>query len=126
MSEFAGVFRNNELLQAGLANIEDIFIAFNNVSVQDKSLVWNMSLLEAMELENLMLQAKITILSAINRTESRGSHFREDYPKRNDKDWLKHSIVWIDEGNYKYSIQDVRKQTQNSEMPLFSPEERSY
>ena len=126
MSEFAGVFRTEELLKKGLVNIEDIFSSFKGVSVQDKSLIWNMSLLEAMELENLIIQSKITVLAALNRDESRGSHFREDYPSRNDKKWLKHSIIWIENGEYKYSSRKVRKQVQNSDMPVFLPEKRSY
>jgi succinate dehydrogenase / fumarate reductase flavoprotein subunit len=126
MSEFAGVFRTKDLLQNGLANIEEVINSFKAVSVQDKSLIWNMSLLEAMELENLIIQSKITVLAALNRDESRGSHFREDYPKRNDKKWLKHSIIWIEGSEYKYSSRKVRKQLESSDMPVFLPEERSY
>jgi succinate dehydrogenase / fumarate reductase flavoprotein subunit len=126
MSQFAGVFRNKELLNKGLNELYDIYLKLNNTGVKDKSLMWNMSLLEILEFENLLLQNIATVESALKREESRGSHFREDFPKRDDEKWLKHIMVWTDGKKTISSFNPVRRQNNNSEAPVFTPEIREY
>lgn len=104
MQKHCAVFRNQKILQQGISHIEGIFHQLQNINVGDKSLIWNSDLLEALELENLLPQALLTAHSALNRTESRGAHAREDYPDRDDKNWLKHSIIRLDEDNKKVHI----------------------
>ena len=92
MQTYAAVFRTGESLQEGIDKLEPIFASFQDVETKDRSLVWNTDLIETMELENLLLQSMGTIKSAINRTESRGAQAREDYPNRDDDNWMKHTM----------------------------------
>src|SRR5262249_47030514 len=80
----------------GIERIGATFASFADVRVSDRSLIWNSDLIETLELENLLLQATATIHSAAKRTESRGAHAREDFPQRDDANWLKHTLVWVD------------------------------
>jgi succinate dehydrogenase / fumarate reductase flavoprotein subunit len=126
MSKFVGVFRDGEMLQEALKEIESASNEFSHVILQDKSLIWNHSLLEAMEFENLILQCKATALAALKRTESRGSHYREDFPDRDDNNWLKHSMVWIDDDKFYHSVSDVRNIVEDKDLPELIPVERNY
>src|SRR3982075_418718 len=92
----AAVFRSGESLAQGIERIGATFASFADVRITDRSLIWNTDLIETLELENLLLQATATIHSAANRTESRGAHAREDFPQRDDRDWLKHTLVWVE------------------------------
>src|SRR4029077_15721529 len=92
----AAVFRTGESLGQGIERIGATFASFTGVRISDRSLIWNSDLIETLELENLLLQATATIHSAANRTESRGAHAREDFPLRDDRNWLKHTLVWIE------------------------------
>ena len=94
MQRDAAVFRTGEILERGHRQAGTrTFASFADVRVTDRSLIWNTDLIETLELENLLLQATATIHSAANRTESRGAHAREDFPKRDDENWLKHTLV---------------------------------
>ena len=126
MSEFVGVFRTRELLEKAVENLYSIADEYSSLFISDKSLIWNISLLEALELENLILQSKATIVSALKREESRGSHFREDFPDRNDKKWLKHSIVWLKDGDMDYSTRKVRNKVLDDKLPELLPNKRQY
>ena len=103
------------------------FKDFKNVSVSDKSLVWNTDLVETLELNNLLYQALATLYSAQNRQESRGSHARDDYPDRDDKEWLKHTMVTIDnKGNNKFDYKPVKLDTLTDEVETVKLKARTY
>mgnify|MGYP003324476995 FL=1 len=99
MQRHAAVFRDNELLDEGVKNILQIAGTMPDMSVSDRSLIWNSDLVEALELDNLMGQAIVTLTSANLRKESRGAHAHEDYPDRDDENWMKHTCMWLDEKN---------------------------
>ena len=98
MQRDAAVFRTASSLQEGVSKLAATFNSFAHVKVSDRSLIWNTDLIETLELENLLLQATATIVSAENRHESRGAHAREDYPARDDTNWLKHTLSWVAAG----------------------------
>ena len=127
MQAYAAVFRTGESLQEGIDKLEPIFSSFKNVETKDKSLVWNTDLIETMELENLLLQSMGTIKSAINRTESRGAQAREDYPDRDDINWMKHTLCWVSEdGEVRFSYRDVKLNTLTDEVDAIPPKARTY
>src|SRR5690606_10668477 len=97
MQADAAVFRTGETLAEGVEKIREIRASFSDVKVSDRSLVWNSDLVETFELQNLLGQALATIVAAENRQESRGAHAREDFPERDDAQWQKHSLCWVDE-----------------------------
>lgn len=104
MQNHAAVFRTGDTLQQGCTKIADIFASKQDVKVTDRSLVFNTDLVETLELDNLLGQAVVTLESAVNRKESRGAHAREDFTERDDTNWLKHTVTWIDDTTGKTKI----------------------
>jgi len=126
MSEHAGVFRSGEILQQGLDKISALVETIKEISISDKSLIWNNELLEYFELENLLQQSYATLKTAAIRKESRGSHMRQDFTERDDKNWLTHSLIKMNNNNFIYSTRKIRTNTDDTALPTMSPEKREY
>ena len=123
----AAVFRTGESLAQGIERIGTTFASFADVRITDRSLIWNSDLIETLELENLLLQATATIHSAANRTESRGAHAREDFPQRDDTNWLKHTLVWVDGPKCaRFDYRPVHLNTLTDQVHSFPPKARTY
>ena len=127
MQRHAAVFRTGDSMQEGVDKMNDIFARFSDVNVTDRGLVWNTDLVETLELENMLLQAQSIIQSAMNRTESRGGHARDDFPERDDENWMKHTLSWVDEsGKVDIDYRPVHMYTLSDECEVIPPKERVY
>ncbi|SFK65753.1 succinate dehydrogenase subunit A [Lysobacter sp. cf310] len=127
MQADAAVFRTGETLSDGVRKIREIHASFADVKVSDRSLIWNSDLIETYELSNLLGQALATIVSAENRTESRGAHAREDFPTRNDAEWQKHTLCYVDEsGKTSIDYRPVHNYTLTDDVAYVPPKERKY
>src|SRR6201991_743332 len=127
MQSDAAVFRTGETLREGKAKISEVYSSFQNVKVSDRSMVWNSDLIETLELSNLLAQAVATMHSAEQRPESRGAHAREDFPDRDDHDWQKHTLVWIDEaGQSSFDFRPVHMYTLTDDVEVVPPKKRVY
>src|SRR5262249_50936091 len=128
MQRHCAVFRDGPLLQEGSAKLGDVVAMMRaDVRVTDRSMIFNTDLVEALELDNMLAQAVVSLHSALGRTESRGSHAREDFPKRDDQGWLKHSYAWLDdEGRVRLDYRPVHLQPLSNEVSSIPPKERVY
>jgi succinate dehydrogenase / fumarate reductase flavoprotein subunit len=127
MQSHAAVFRTGETLDEGVSLISAVSESFKDVRVSDRGLVWNTDLLETLELDNLLRQALVTMISARNRTESRGAHAREDYPDRDDEDWMKHTLIWLNgDAEPRIDYRPVHLYTLTDETKVIPPRARIY
>ena len=127
MQNDAAVFRTESSLQEGCRRMADVFAGLSDIQVSDRSLVWNTDLMETWELDNMLRQAVVTIVCAEHRKESRGAHAREDYTERDDENWMKHTVAWLDDdGRHRIDYRPVHLDTLTDEVERIPPQSRVY
>ncbi|MDE2164742.1 MAG: succinate dehydrogenase flavoprotein subunit [Alphaproteobacteria bacterium] len=127
MQEHCAVFRTAELLDEGVRRLDAVASSTREIGIGDRSMIWNSDLVEALELENLMAQATVALRGARARTESRGAHAREDFPKRDDQNWMKHTLAWMNGGGeVELGYRPVHSFTLSNDVQPFPPKERVY
>ena len=128
MQEHCAVFREKDVLRAGRDLVAGVYREMPQIGVQDKSMVWNSDLLETLEFDNLISQAAVTVEGAVTREESRGAHAREDFPKRDDETWMKHTLGWFDmqTGNVRLGYRPVHTYTLSNDVEYIAPKARTY
>jgi succinate dehydrogenase / fumarate reductase flavoprotein subunit len=128
MQDHAAVFRTGDVLRQGIDRLREVYTRLADVRVSDRSLIWNSDLVETLELQNLLQCAMTTICGAENRTESRGAHAREDFPERDDSNWLKHTLAWLEprSGEVRFDYRPVHMFTLTDEVEVIPPKKRVY
>ena len=127
MQENCAVFRTGDILKEGVDRIEEVYKKLPSIDVKDRGMIWNTDLVEALEFENLIAQAAATIGSANARPESRGAHAREDFPDRDDENWMKHTLAWVDaSGDVTVDYRDVHSYTLSNDIAYIEPKARVY
>jgi succinate dehydrogenase / fumarate reductase flavoprotein subunit len=128
MQEDAAVFRTGESLESGVKRLQAVWDKKADIKVSDRGLVWNTDLMETLEFDNLIGQAVVTVTGAVNRTESRGAHAREDFSDRRDDEWMKHTLTWLDANTGKVTIdyRPVHSYTMSNDIAYIPPKARVY
>jgi succinate dehydrogenase / fumarate reductase flavoprotein subunit len=126
MQSKAAVFRTQKTMDEGVSALKDVVHSMKDIKVSDKSLIWNTDLVETLELDNLLSQAMVSISAAGNRQESRGGHAREDFPKRDDTNWMKHTLTWLKDVSVTFGYRPVHLYTLTNEAEVVMPKERVY
>lgn len=126
MQSNCAVFRTGEVLEEGQKLIDKVWDMMPDLGVSDRSLIWNSDLVESLELDNLIRQAVVTVHAAANRKESRGGHAREDFPDRDDENWMKHTLTWFEDGKVKIDYRPVHTYTLTDEVKYIEPKARVY
>lgn len=127
MQENCAVFRTGEVLDEGVKQIAGIYDRVGGMDVKDRGMIWNTDLIEALEFDNLIAQAAVTVNSAANRTESRGAHAREDFSDRDDTEWMKHTLAWVDDaGKVTIDYRPVHEYTMSNDIEYIKPKARVY
>ena len=128
MQEDAAVFRTGDTLKSGQKNIDEIYGRLKDIKLSDRSLIWNTDLVETLEFENLIQQAIVSVEGAVVRHESRGAHAREDFPNRDDANWMKHTLAWLDPatGVARLGYRPVHTYTLTNEVEYIPPKARTY
>jgi len=128
MQNNCAVFRDGPVLEEGVAKINKVWQGSNDIAISDRSLIWNTDLVEALEYDNLISQAAVTVYSAENRKESRGAHAREDFSERDDENWMKHTLAWADDATQSVNVdyRPVHTYTMTNAMSYIEPKARVY
>ncbi len=127
MQNNCAVFRTDDVLQEGKGLITEVYNSLPEIGIKDRSLIWNTDLIEALEFDNMIGQAMVTMFGAAERQESRGSHAREDFPDRDDVNWMKHTLAWLDEdGKVRIDYRRVHERTLTNDVAYIPPKERVY
>ncbi len=128
MQDTCAVYRTGPVLQEGVDRMAKVWAEAPDIGVTDRSLIWNTDLVETLEFDNLLGQAVVTVAGGLNRTESRGAHAREDFPDRDDANWMKHTLAWLDlqTGQARIDYRPVHTNTMTNEVEYIPPKKRVY
>ncbi len=127
MQSHCAVFRTGEILAEGKDRLGKVWDGRSDISVSDRSMIWNSDLVEALEFDNLLEQSVVSVDAALDREESRGAHAREDFPERDDENWMKHTLIWLDEdGRSRMEYRPVHTSTMTNEVQAVPPKDRVY
>ena len=127
MQNNCAVYRTGDVLEEGVKLMEEVHAGIDDIGVSDRSLIWNSDLIETLEFDNLIVQARATMNGAEARKESRGGHAREDFSSRDDDNWMKHTLAWVDDKrNVTLGYRDVHSYTLTDEIDYIAPKERVY